>query len=462
MNDDHSLLLGFYGDDFTGSTDVMEALTRSGLRTVCFVKIPTPEMMREFHGARAVGVAGLSRSMTPERMEEELHPVFQALRELRAPIVHYKTCSTFDSSPQIGSIGKAIDIGSEVFGSPYVPVVVGAPILGRYCVFGNLFARSGLDTEPFRLDRHPTMSRHPITPMDESDLRLHLARQTKKSSALFDVLKLAQPMEAAEESFRTLLESEPEVVLFDTLSDDHLPMIGRLISQQATVEQPLFTAGSSGTEYALAAWWREQGLCEKRSFDDPGEVDPLLVLSGSCSPVSAGQIEYSLAQGWREIALQTERLLEQDEMLQECETAAQQALHLLEQGYSVIVHTACGPEDARIQGTVQRLKKKGYSDLDCKLLSGKFFGDALGQILTLVLERKRLRRAAVAGGDTSGYLARYVGIEAMEMVGPMAPGSPLCRVYKPGSPLHHMEITFKGGQVGKKDFYQIAKRGLPI
>ena len=30
-----------------------------------------------------------------------------------------------------------------------------------------------------RLDRHPVMSRHPVTPMDEADVRLHLAGQTE-------------------------------------------------------------------------------------------------------------------------------------------------------------------------------------------------------------------------------------------------------------------------------------------
>lgn len=30
------LLLGFYGDDFTGSTDAMEALDQYGLKTILF------------------------------------------------------------------------------------------------------------------------------------------------------------------------------------------------------------------------------------------------------------------------------------------------------------------------------------------------------------------------------------------------------------------------------------------
>jgi len=63
-------------------------------------------------------------------------------------------------------------------------------VAGRYCVFGNLYARLGAEGEVFRLDRHPSMSRHPITPMDEADLRLHLSKQTRKKIGLLDVTQL--------------------------------------------------------------------------------------------------------------------------------------------------------------------------------------------------------------------------------------------------------------------------------
>src|SRR5438067_10399171 len=101
----------------------------------------------------------------------------------------------------------------DAFASRFVPLVVGAPSLGRYCVFGNLFARCGAESEPFRLDRHPSMSRHPITPMDEADLRLHLAKQTNKSIALFDILKVALPLSEVQRDFDRLLESKPQIVL---------------------------------------------------------------------------------------------------------------------------------------------------------------------------------------------------------------------------------------------------------
>ena len=42
----------------------------------------------------------------------------------------------------------------------------------------------------YRLDRHPTMSRHPVTPMDEADLGRHLARQTGEPIGLIDFVAM--------------------------------------------------------------------------------------------------------------------------------------------------------------------------------------------------------------------------------------------------------------------------------
>src|SRR5688572_1802244 len=209
----------------------MESLERAGVRTMLFIDPPDAQMLARYPGLRAVGVAGLTRSMPPDAMEAELRPAFAKLKSLGAPVVHYKVCSTFDSSPTVGSIGRAIDVAREIFAdAPFVPLLVGAPALGRYCVFGNLFARLGRESEPYRLDRHPSMSRHPITPADESDLRLHLGRQTDKRIELFDILNVALPPEAAKASLDALLTNRrTDVVLFDVLYESQLAALGRLI-----------------------------------------------------------------------------------------------------------------------------------------------------------------------------------------------------------------------------------------
>src|SRR6185295_8386410 len=205
--------LAYYGDDFTGSTDVLDVLVRAGIPTVLLLADPTPELLARFPEARAVGVAGMSRSKSPAWMARELPPLFEKLRTLGAPFVHYKVCSTFDSSATIGSIGKAIDCGLSVFKNRCVPLVVCAPERKRYTVFGNLFATVGDTT--YRIDRHPTMSRHPVTPMDEGDLCLHLGKQTQRRVGLVDILADANGSGAAR--LETEVTAGAEIVLLDVL-----------------------------------------------------------------------------------------------------------------------------------------------------------------------------------------------------------------------------------------------------
>ena len=109
-------MLAFYGDDFTGSTDALEFITKAGAKTVLFTETPTADRLRSFPGLDAFGVAGKTRALPPAEMEKILVPAFEQLKATGAKHVHYKVCSTFDSSPTVGSIGKAIDCGAQVFG----------------------------------------------------------------------------------------------------------------------------------------------------------------------------------------------------------------------------------------------------------------------------------------------------------------------------------------------------------
>ena len=43
-----NLLLSYYGDDFTGSTDVMEALASNGVPTALFLGVPSKTMLERF------------------------------------------------------------------------------------------------------------------------------------------------------------------------------------------------------------------------------------------------------------------------------------------------------------------------------------------------------------------------------------------------------------------------------
>jgi uncharacterized protein YgbK (DUF1537 family) len=448
------LLLTYYGDDFTGSTDVMEALTLGGLRTALFLSPPSPEQITgRFAGLQALGVAGVSRSMTPAQMDLELQSKFRQLKQLGAPIFHYKICSTFDSSPQVGSIGHAADIGTAIFEPKFIPMVVGAPVLKRYVIFGNLFATVGPDT--YRLDRHPTMSKHPITPMNESDLRLHLSQQTHQSIALLDILHLAGTTAELDERFKTLLQHRPHIILFDTLDQSHLTKIGRLIWEYRD-DRPLFVIGSSGVEYALTAYWQQINLVSKPPpLQPPGPAAQLIVVSGSAAPTTAGQITWALENGFAGLRLDPTRLVHPDLAETEKASIVRQGLDNLGAGRSLILYSAQGPDDPAIEATKQQLHQLGLEPNSL----GRRLGQQQGQILHTLLTQTGLRRVCVAGGDTSGYVALQLGIYALEMIIPIAPGAPLCRASSHHPAFDGLEISLKGGQNGQVNFFGLIKAG---
>jgi uncharacterized protein YgbK (DUF1537 family) len=439
-------LVAFYGDDFSGSTDALEVLARAGVRSVLFLVPPTPDRLERFPEVQAIGLGGVSRSLPTERMEAELRPAFEALGKL-APLLHYKVCSTFDSSPDVGSIGRAIDVGRSMFAPRYVPLLVGAPALGRYCAFGNLFATAGIDGAVHRLDRHPTMSRHPVTPMDEADLTRLLARQTKARVALLDWRMLG---DHPEHQLERLLRDRADVVLFDAFTEAHLPVIGRAIWRGIEPGRTLFAVGSSGIEYALTAYWREAGILpairEERGF---GAVDRIVAVSGSCSPVTAAQIVEATRRGFGEVALSPEEWT-----TGEPRPAVHRTLGLLARGLSVVVHAACGPDDPRIAQAEELLSTQKRAGERNSIL-----GRALAAVVEAAVGEAGVRRVAVAGGDTAGHVVRALGIEALEFMAALAPGSPLCRASARKTPIDGLEVTLKGGQVGQIDFFVRAATG---
>ncbi len=438
------LLIAFYGDDFTGSTDALEQLTLAGIRTALFIEPPTLMQLKQFPNLQAIGVAGMTRAMTPSGMEKVLRPALKNLKKLGARHIHYKVCSTFDSSPKTGSIGRAIDTASKIFQSPFVPLLVAAPTLGRFTIFGTHYARYGIGSTGavYRLDNHPSISKHPVTPMTEADLRLHLAKQTKKKIALFDILKVVLPEKEARAELDKLLAQKPGVILFDALYAEHLPRIGQLIEGFASAKRPLFSVGSSGIEAALATHWTHKKTAPRAARPRT----QVLIGSGSCSPITLGQITWALKNGFAGVSLDANALADSKTRTVAIERAASSAVTLLNTGRSVILFTCKSGADKRI---ANKLKNR----------TAPILGGALGQALRGILKQNPVQRVCIAGGDTSSYAARALGIKALEMIAPLTPGAPLCQAYAPGSPLDGHEIVFKGGQVGAENYFEIIKRG---
>jgi uncharacterized protein YgbK (DUF1537 family) len=290
-------------------------------------------------------------------------------------------------------------------------------------LFGNLFAAGGGAVH--RIDRHPTMGHHPVTPMDEGDLRLHLGRQTSQPLASLDLLALRDG--CAEPELDKLVAQGSRAVIFDGLDEQTLAETGRLLWNRSAAAP--FAIGSSGLTHALIRHWRAAGMIpETFKLQTQDEMDRLIVVSGSCSPVTEAQIRFAMNNGFRGIRIE------------DPDVTREQAQAALNAGESVIVYSALGPQDC--SGGPR----------------GEELGARIGVLLRELIVRSGVRRAVVAGGDTSTHAVRRLGIQALTFLGLTTPGAPLCRAHANGD-MDGIELVLKGGQVGPEDYFELARRG---
>lgn len=455
------LKLAFYGDDFTGSTDALEVLAFGGLRCALFLSVPTSAQMAVLGGFDAIGVAGASRAMSPDEMDAELPDVLSGLAALAPQIVHYKVCSTFDSAPAVGNIGRVIELSRAAFPQPVVPIIASTPALGRYCLFGHLFARSGTDGEVYRIDRHPIMSVHPVTPMQESDIARHLQKQA--SLAIGNVHLTRMETQSPDELAEHISDMAParQAVVIDGLSADHLTTTGDCLQYMASgLKAPLFVVGSSGVEYALTQSWHKKKAASVDCYGSFDAVDQVLVVSGSASKLSAMQIEAALDVGFREVAIDVEALtIGPDTAAAEAHLVSE-VVSTLASGASVVMHTARGPSDPRVARLIQGLQVvRGVGPEQARLQSGRLVSERLGIVVDAIVRRHQLRRLVLSGGDTSSSITQALGPDALVVSARLSPGAPLCSLLSSAPHLSGLEIALKGGQMGTPDYFVRALQG---
>jgi len=438
MSGGHRPRVCFYGDDFTGATDTLATATEAGLRSLLFLRVPDRRQLEVVGELDCLGIAGAARSMASAEMRAELEPVARFFAGLQPAVTHYKICSTFDSAPHVGNIGTALSVWRQYIDNDFVPVVGGQPNLQRYCLFSNLYAAVNGGGEVFRIDRHQTMRNHPVTPMHEADMRMHLAGQGMRVAAIHAPAYAGNAGQLDAEVER-VAQGHPDAVLFDVGDAAHLPLIGRQIWQRAQ-RRPLLAIGASSVVQALCAYWREQEELPATSMDATriaAADGAVFVLAGSLSPVTARQV--AAAKAYERVALDARRLVDGDKAY--VETMLTRIAQHLNAGRHVL---ACTADGAHLDGERVSLR----------------LAQASGDFLRRLLPLTSVRRIGVAGGDTSSHALKALDIWGLSYLGKLSAGVALCRAHADGIREDGIELMLKGGQMGGEDLFDRLANGV--
>ncbi len=425
-----TIVLGAIADDFTGATDLANNLVRSGMRCLQVIGVPGPEL--EVSDVDAVVVALKSRSCPTDEAVVDSLAALAWLQAQGARQCFFKYCSTFDSTER-GNIGPVADALLERLGAEQTVMVPAFPVNGRTVYQGHLFVGD-------RLLNDSGMQHHPLTPMTDADLVRVLARQTPHPVGLAARPVLAQGAEATRQHLADLAGQGVRHVICDTLDERDLDVLA-----EACVSLPLVTGGS-GLGQALPAQYRRLGWLAE--IAEPGRLQPSsggkLVLSGSCSRATLGQVAHFLER-YPGFALDPLALAESDA---QWEAALDFARNALERGGPVLVYASADPE--RVKAAQARLGVER---------AGQLVERALGQLArTLVSEG--VGRLVVAGGETSGAVVSALGIETLRIGEQIDPGVPWTQAQREEreAPL---SLALKSGNFGNIDFFTRAFEVLP-
>lgn len=407
----------FVADDFTGAIDALWQYRRFGLRSALIVD--SADLHRLPDDLDVIGVATTLRSLPADEIEQRSAPLLDALVRTGAAVVQYKVCSTFDSSPDVGSIGRVIDVARGRGDlRRIIPVMPAQPELGRYTVFGHHFARYG-DGRIYRIDRHPVMRRHPITPARDSDLIAVISTQT--DAAVIDLPTRAVSEDDIRRALRAAeADEDVDAVVLDVLDEGDAIRLGSALNDAiSAADRPLFAVGSGGLSWALA-----RALTGKEpASPEPAATasGPVLALSGSRSPITASQIDAAEAAGWPALDLVADE-----------EGAVARARAALASGRSVVVYASRGASE-------------GEQSVDDA-------GARLARAAAACLDEPRLARLVIMGGDTSGEVLKALGVTSIELRTMIPPALPLCVVTSTDPRVQRLEVAVKGGQLGGVDY----------
>ncbi|MCG4255138.1 four-carbon acid sugar kinase family protein [Acetobacter senegalensis] len=413
------MLIGVIADDFTGASDIASALAsgvegKGGLSTVQFLGIPD--------GVAPTGIdAGVvslkSRSIAAREAVRQSVAAADWLIKAGVEQIIFKYCSTFDSTPQ-GNIGPVAEALADRLGASKVIFCPSFPANGRTVYQGNLFVHDVPLAES-------GMAHHPLTPMRDSDIRRVLQSQAARRVGHLPY----QVVQGGAQSIKkALAQMEAPFVVVDAISDCNLV---QLAESQASA--PLVTGGSA-IAAGLAENFIRRGHARSGQFHGETIDGPEIVIAGSCSGATLGQIEYHRA-SHPEMAIDVDAV-----MSGEVDADTYLPFLLENAGNAPLLHSSAP------QNVLERIQKHyGSSKVAARL--DRLFGDIAAKAVA-----HGVRRVVVAGGETSGAVANALGFSSLRVGKQIDPGVPvlISTTEKP------VALALKSGNFGAPDFFEKA------
>lgn len=404
------LRFGVIADDFTGASDIASFFVKGGLSTVLYTGVPEVD---EIPKAEVCVIALKTRTQNPKDAVNDSLDAIVWLKGQGAQQFYIKYCSTFDSTPE-GNIGPICDAVLEELDVPYTILCPALPVNGRIVKNGCLYVNG------VPLHKSP-MKDHPLTPMWDCDLvRLMDAQSKFPSVNMPDTLDKEEVNERIT-GIAAQNKHSPFYIIPDYEKEEDAEQLVELFGELKLI------TGGSGLAYSLAKMDKEHA--EADGFER--SLSPSLLLAGSCSEATRNQITEYQRSGGKAYFMDPLKLISGEESVEKIWDVISQ-----NKEESILVYSSDTPEKVR------DIQQQGKEEVAGRLEK------ATADLAELAVQAG-FHRIIVAGGETSGAVAKRLGYKGYHIGDSISPGVPVMIPIED----KRIRMVFKSGNFGQSDFF---------
>lgn len=414
------LILGCVADDFTGASDIASFLELGGLKTLLINGIPKKDYVLP-QDINAIVIALKSRNEPKEKAVKDSMLAFKWLKTSGVKQLFFKYCSTFDSN-KYGNIGPVIDSVMDYYKIPYTIISPALPVNGRTVENGHLYVYGTPLNES-------SMKDHPLNPMWDSNIKELLSSQGKYPAYNINYKIIEKGIEYINNQVIDITDQtqdKPFYLIMDHFKDKHAENIVKTFGQHQ------FLTGSSGLAFELASYHSGKDpnseLIYKSTVEDSrGKI----ILAGSCSETTRKQIKHFIKKDGLSMRIDPVKLMEgslsKDHFYEMIKENPDRDIIF----YST--HLENGVFDQKSFGTT---------------ITSELIESIMADIAKFAI-KEGYNKVIIAGGETSGAVAKALGFATYYIGPPVSSGVPILIP----EANQKIRMVFKSGNFGEEDFF---------
>lgn len=399
--------IGCIADDFTGASDWASFFAEKGVTTMLFNGVPETKSCAE--EADVVVIALKTRTAPREEAVKESIKALAWLKEQDTKQYYIKYCSTFDCRKD-GNIGPIIDAAMDYLKETETIICPALPVNGRTVREGCLYV-NGVELQK------SSMKDHPLTPMWDCHIK-ELMRQQSSGDIVIMSSEICENQGVMEWIDKYRSKQKHIYFVPDFYEQEQGKQIAKIFKNFKLL------TGGSGISTFLA-----ENLEHQKMEMVKGTKTPAIIIAGSCSVATLGQIEEYLRKGKKAYKMSPQKILDGTENV---DTIWKAIRNWKEE--DILLYSS---EEAA--AVAENQKNENISMLIEQIQA---------QIALWFVQEGRTR-VIVAGGETSGAVTKKLGYDMYYVGESIAPGVPVLIPVQE----QKIKLVLKSGNFGKKDFF---------